>query len=86
LLNVIEELASEIEKLEEVIQKQRDEINKLKGKNGKPDIKLNKKAGNNFSCEKDRKQAESCNENSKKEGFKLNILLKLIPFPPHFNL
>ena len=73
LLNVIEELASENEKLKEVIQKQRDEINKLKGENGKPDIKPNKKAGNDFSCEKERKEAERCNGNSKKEGFKLDV-------------
>ena len=43
LLNVIEELASENEKLKEVIQKQRDEMNKLKVKNGKPDKRICKK-------------------------------------------
>ena len=72
-LNIIKSQASENEKLKEVIQKQRDEINKLKGENGKSDIKQSEKAENDFSCDKERKEAERCNGNSKKEGFKLDI-------------
>jgi hypothetical protein len=72
LLNLIEEVVSENEAQKEVIQKQRDEINKLKGEQGKPKINPNKKTPNNFSSENERKKAEESGEEGKKEGFKLD--------------
>jgi len=43
LLNLIEQVASENKSLETEIQDLRDEVNRLKGEQGKPDIKPNKK-------------------------------------------
>ena len=70
LLNLIEELVSENENQKQIIQKLRDEINKLKGEQGKPEIKPN--IPNNFSSENERKKAEASGEEAKKEGFKLD--------------
>ena len=72
LLNLIEELFSENENQKQIIQKQRDEINRLKGEQGKPNIKPNKNGPNNFSSENERKKAEASGEEAKKEGFKLD--------------
>jgi len=41
LLNIIERLASSNDAQESELQKLRDEINRLKGEQGKPDIKAN---------------------------------------------
>jgi len=73
LLNLIEDLASENAKQKQIIQKQRDEINRLKGEQGKPDIKANKNTDKDFSCEKERRKAETSDEKKKKEGFKLSV-------------
>jgi len=58
LLNLVEELAGENRKLREENQQQRDEINRLKGEQGKPTIKPNKKpaasAQTNYSSERER--------------------------------
>ena len=43
LLNLIEQLNSKVIELEAETQKLRDENNRLKGEQGKPDIKANKK-------------------------------------------
>lgn len=43
LLNLIEQQQLEIKELRQENQKLRDEINRLKGEQGKPDIKGNKK-------------------------------------------
>ena len=72
LLNIIEELVAQNEEQKQIIQKQRDEINKLKGEQGKPNIKPNKNSPDNFSCENERKNAESSVEGGNKEGFKLS--------------
>ena len=45
LLNLIEQLNSKVIELEAETQKLRDENNRLKGEQGKPDIKANKKKG-----------------------------------------
>jgi hypothetical protein len=68
LLNLVEELAGENRKLREENQQWRDEINRLKGEQGQPTIKPNKKATapaqTNYSSErerhkpKDRKKAD----------------------------
>jgi hypothetical protein len=41
LLNQIEELSASLREARVLIQEQRDEINRLKGEQGKPDIKAN---------------------------------------------
>ena len=45
LLNLVEEMASETRGLREENQRLRDEIHRLKGEQGKPRIKPNKKPG-----------------------------------------
>ena len=56
LFNLVEELSSTIRELQEENQKLRDEINRLKGEQGKPNIKESKrKEDNDFSSEKERK-------------------------------
>lgn len=70
LLNLIEEVVAENKEQKEIIQKLKDEINKLKGEQGKPDIKGNN--SNDFSSEIERKDAEESSEESKKEGFRLD--------------
>ena len=59
LLNIIERLASSNDAQESELQKLRDEINRLKGEQGKPDIKANKKKDGNISSEAERKEAEA---------------------------
>ena len=43
LLNIIERLAGENDTQKIELQELRDEINRLKGEQGKPDVKANKK-------------------------------------------
>lgn len=61
LLNLIERVASDNESLEAEIQELRDEVNRLKGEQGKPDIKPNKKSQKqtDISSEEERKKAET---------------------------
>lgn len=59
LLNIIERLAGENDSLKSDVQKLSDEINRLKGEQGKPDIKANKKQDGDISSEAERKQAEA---------------------------
>ena len=60
LINLVETLSEENEKLKFEIQKLRDENNRLKGEQGKPNIRGNKGGGKgkNLSSEKERKQRE----------------------------
>ena len=59
LLNIIERLAGENDILKSNLQNLSDEINRLKGEQGKPDIKANKKKDGNISSEAERKIAEA---------------------------
>lgn len=59
LLNLVERLIAENTAQKAELQKLRDEINRLKGEQGKPDIKANKKKDGNISSEAERKQAET---------------------------
>jgi hypothetical protein len=58
VLNLVEEVTQENDQLREIIQKLRDEINRLKGEQGKPDIKPGKKKEQqkDLSSEKERRQ------------------------------
>jgi len=80
LLNLVEVLASDSARLRQENQALKDEINRLKGEQGKPDIKPNRRQDGNISSEQERKQAEKLEEESRyQEGFKLdkNSLEKL---------
>ncbi len=55
LLNLVEELKQTNLSQQAEIQVLRDEINRLKGEDGKPDIKANKKQSQDHSSEKERK-------------------------------
>ena len=68
LLNLIEQLNSKVIELEAETQKLRDENNRLKGEQGKPDIKANKKKGlkKNYSSEKERKTSQNHRKSNKK--------------------
>ncbi len=55
LLNLVEELKQENLSQRAEIQALRDEINRLKGEDGQPDIKANKKQKKDHSSEKERK-------------------------------
>ena len=59
LLNIIEQLAGENDALKSNNQQLNDEINRLKGEQGKPDIKANKKQDGDISSEVERKEAEA---------------------------
>ncbi len=73
LLNIIEDMAVNYEKVRREAQNFKDELNRLNGEQGKPDIKSNKSSGDNdFSSEKERREAESTGEIGQKEGFKLS--------------
>ena len=58
LLNIIERLAGENVALESERQELRNEINRLKGEQGKPDIKASKKKDGDISSEAERQEAE----------------------------
>ena len=63
LLNIVEESVAESIKLKNENQTLKDEINRLKGEQGKPDIRPNKKKKDgNISSEKERKSAENNDE------------------------
>lgn len=74
LLNLIEQLNSKVIELEAETQKLRDENNRLKGEQGKPDIKANKKKrlNNNYSSEKERKTSKNHRKSSKKAQIKID--------------
>jgi hypothetical protein len=76
LLNVIEALVSDNDKLREENQKLRDENNRLKGEQGKPDIRKQSQGSQNFSSEKDRnrkkKKENKWNRISKKNNIKVD--------------
>jgi len=69
LLNFVELLASENSDLKQDVQKLKDEINRLKGKQGKPEIKPDKSKGKNFFCEPERNEIEG---KTPEGGFKLD--------------
>ena len=72
LLNLIEQLNLKVIELEAENQKLRDENNRLKGEQGKPDIKANKQKGlkKDYSSEKERKKSKNHRKNSKKTEIK----------------
>ena len=57
LLNLVETLAAENEKLREEQQQLKDEINRLKGEHGKPEMKGKTRKRDDLSSEQERKEA-----------------------------
>jgi hypothetical protein len=74
LLNLVEEVKQENDQLRETIQQLRDEINRLKGEQGKPDIKPDKKKEeqNDHSSEKERRQPKKWQKGSKLDKVKVD--------------
>lgn len=66
LFTIIEELASENKTLKKENQQLRDEVNRLKGENGKPDIKANRRGSENISSEKEREEKKDWKKTAKK--------------------
>jgi len=71
LYNLVEDVFSDNTRLREENQALKDEINKLKGEQGKPDIKPNNKNDGDISSEQERKDAEAPEDEISREGFKL---------------
>ena len=67
LANKLEELAAQVAALKEENQRQRDEIARLKGEQGKPDIKANTPKGpaENYSSERERRTPKAWSKGSK---------------------
>ena len=74
LLNIIEAQAKQINELKTQLQQLRDEINRLKGEQGKPDIKPNKKnkQHNDVSSEKERKKNKPWKKRKKNQNIKID--------------
>ncbi len=72
LYNLVEESVSAYTRLREEYQKLNDEMNRLKGEQGKPDIKPNKKKDGDISSEKERKDAETSEDGLSRDYFKLD--------------
>ena len=74
LLNIIEDMSTDNRRLREENQQLRDEINRLKGEQGKPDIKPNKLQKNapNHSSEKERHQPKKHQKKSKRDDIKID--------------
>lgn len=68
LVNLIEKLSSENRELQQEIQRLRDENNRLKGEQGKPDIKPDTKKNKDISSEKERKANTKAKKNRKKRA------------------
>ena len=84
LLNLVEMLANENEKNKSLIQNLKDEINQLKGEQGKPEIRPQKKNNSdNHSSEEDRKKRKKKKKkksrNKKKDTIKVDrtIVVKM---------
>jgi len=71
LYNLVEDVLSDNTRLREENQALKYEINKLKGEQGKPDIKPNNKNDGDISSEQERKDAETPEDEISREGFKL---------------
>jgi hypothetical protein len=65
LLNLVEEMKQENNALRAEVQRLRDEVNRLKGEQGKPNIKRSKKATQDHSSEKERRQRKKRRKGSK---------------------
>jgi transposase IS66 family protein len=76
LLNLVEELKQENQRMREEIQQQRAEINRLKGEQGRPEIKA-KKPATKHSSEKEREQPKQWQKGSKQAKLRIDREEKL---------
>lgn len=76
LLNLVEELKQENQRMREEIQQQRDEINRLKGEQGRPEIKGNQPE-QKHSSEKERQQPKVWQKGSKQAKLQIDREEKL---------
>ena len=74
LLNLIEQLNGKVKELERENQLLKDENNRLKGEQGKPDLKPKKKEdkNKNYSSEKERKTRSSSSKSRKNQSIKID--------------
>jgi hypothetical protein len=77
LLNLIDTLKVENDQLREANQRLRDEVNRLKGEQGKPDIKAKRKkdgkrASTNYSSEKERRQPRERRKKGKNDSIEID--------------
>ena len=72
LYNLVEKSVSNNTSLIEKNQALQDEVNRLKGEQGKPNIKANKKKDGDISSEGERKEAEDKDDKKNREGFKIS--------------
>jgi hypothetical protein len=74
LLNLVETLKTENQELREMIQRLRDEINRLKGEQGKPNIKPNtkKRTSSDHSSEQERHQPQERKKRPKLDKITIN--------------
>jgi hypothetical protein len=73
LMNLVEEQGAEIQRLRAENQQLRDEIKRLKGEQGKPDIKANKQKDSPVhSSEKERRQPEAWEKGKKVPEIQIN--------------
>ena len=71
LLNIIEDLSTNVRRLQDENQRLRDENNYLKGEQGKPDIKPKKQA-QNHSSEKERRRSRKHQKKGKRAEIKID--------------
>ena len=72
LLNLLETLNQQILELKRQNQELRDEIKRLKGEQGKPNVKPNKKKPKQYSSEKERKKSKKRKKRGKKDRIKIH--------------
>jgi len=73
LLNLIEDQAADLRAAQQEIQRQRDEINRLKGEQGKPDVKPNKQPPpTDHSSERERHQPTERVKRGKRASITIN--------------
>jgi hypothetical protein len=74
LLNLIEDLSADLRDAQIEIQQLRDEVNRLKGEQGKPNVKANrsKPARSDYSSEKERRTSRPRRKRSKKAAVRID--------------
>jgi hypothetical protein len=74
LLNLVEDLRRENAELHAEVQRQRDEINRLKGEQGKPDIKGNTAPPppTDYSSERERHKPQAWRKSRKRETLRID--------------
>jgi len=84
LLNLVENLKLENQELRDLVQRQRDEINRLKGEQGQPQIRPNKKrptSSSDHSSERERRQPQQWQKGRKKDQIEIDQV-QVLPLDP----